>query len=334
MSTTRTLPVLLLILVLLVPVTLSGQVSYAVSDQKEVLDGKTYYMHLVLKDQTLYSIAQTYKVSIDAITNNNVIPANGIQTDQVLRIPETAALAATLVKSKPPATAVAVKEPQTKAQPERETPPPASVASAKEDKPTEPAAKTESEGYRMHKVRKGETLYSLSRDYKVTVEAIIRANDVPRNEIQIGQMLRIPPSDYVTFVKEEPAAGEAPEKETDTPAETKTTVPHLEQPAAQTPSQTQSQAQSQKQTQSQTQTQSQNQPQIASQEPEKQKVKPEPKTYHKVKKGESLSDIAQKYNVTVREIKDANEGLIFPMTGMKLVIPVRSGEADSALIKE
>ena len=62
----------------------------------------------------------------------------------------------------------------------------------------------------MHKVRKGETLYSLSRDYKVTVEAIIRANDVPRNEIQIGQMLKIPPSDYVTFVKEEPTAGEAP----------------------------------------------------------------------------------------------------------------------------
>ncbi len=63
----------------------------------------------------------------------------------------------------------------------------------------------------MHKVKKGETLYSLSRDYKVTVEAIIRVNDVPRNEIQIGQMLKIPPSDYVTFVKEEPTAGEAAE---------------------------------------------------------------------------------------------------------------------------
>ena len=306
MSKTRTLPVLLVIFVLLMPATLSGQVNYAVSDQKVVLDGKTYYMHLVLKDQTLYSIAQTYKVSIDAITSNNVIPANGIQTDQVLRIPESAAMSATMPKPKPPTAAAPVKETQPKAQPERETPPPASVTSAKEDKPAGPAAKAESEAYRMHKVRKGETLYSLSRDYKVTVEAIIRANDVPRNEIQIGQMLRIPPSDYVTFVKEEPTAGEAPEKESVTPAETKATVPQQEKPSSQT--------------------QTQNQPQAASPEPEKQKAKPEPKTYHKVKKGESLSDIAQKYNVTVREIKDANEGLIFPMTGMKLVIPVKNSE--------
>src|SRR5665647_426387 len=306
MSKTRTLPVLLLIVGLLVPVTLSGQVSYSVSDQKVVLDGKTYYMHLVLKEQTLYSIAQTYKVSIDAITSNNVIPVNGIQADQVLRIPESAAMASTMPKPKPPVTAAAVREPQPKVQPERETQPPATVTPAKEDKPAVPAAKAESESFRMHKVRKGETLYSLSRDYKVTVEAIIRANDVPRNEIQIGQMLRIPPSDYVTFVKDEPTAGEAPEKEADTPAETKATVPQQEKPSAQT--------------------QTQNQPQAASPEPEKQKAKPEPKTYHKVKKGESLSDIAQKYNVTVREIKDANEGLIFPMTGMKLVIPVKNSE--------
>jgi LysM repeat protein len=312
MSKTRTLPVLLLIVALLVPAALSGQVSYAVSDQKVVQDGKTYYIHLVLKGQTLYSLAQTYKVSIDAITSNNVIPYNGIQTDQVLRIPESAAMAATMPKPKPPTSAAPAREPQPKAQPERETQPPASVTSAKEDKPAGPAAKAESEGYRMHKVKKGETLYSLSRDYKVTVEAIIRVNDVPRNEIQTGQMLKIPPSDYVTFVKEETTAGEAPEKETSTPAETKTTVPQQEQPSAQTQTQTQT----------------------ASPEPVKQKAKPEPKTYHKVKKGESLSDIAKKYNVTVREIKDANDGLIFPMAGMKLVIPVKNSEGSGTEIKD
>jgi LysM repeat protein len=303
MAKTQTLPVIMIIVALLVPATLSGQVSYSVSDQKVVLDGTTYYMHLVLKDQTLYSIAKTYKVTIDAITSNNDIPVNGIQEGQVLRVPQSGALVAAMSKSKPPAPAAAVNEPPIKAQPEKETPPPASVTSAKEDKPAGPAAKAESEGYRMHKVKKGETLYSLSRDYKVTVEAIIRANDVPRNEIQIGQTLRIPPSDYVTFVKEEPTAGEAPDKDSGTPPETKTKVPQQEQPSAQT------------------------QPQAASPAPEKQKAKPEPKTYHKVKKGESLSDIAEKYNVTVREIKDANEGLIFPMTGMKLVIPVKNSEA-------
>jgi LysM repeat protein len=316
MSKTRTLPVLLLIVALLVPATLSGQVTYKVSDQKVVLDGQTYYLHLVLKDQTLYSIAKTYKVSIDAIMSNNVIPANGIQTDQMLRIPESAAMAATMPKPEPPAPVAPAREPQPKAQPESK-PPPASVASAGEDKPAGPAAKAESEGYRMHKVRKGETLYSLSRDYKVTVEAIIRVNDVPRNEIQIGQMLKIPPSDYVTFVEDEPTAGEAPEKEAaEPPASTK------DQPPASTKAQPPAS------------TKAQPPAATATQGTEKQKAKPEPKTYHKVKKGESLSDIAEKYNVTVREIKDANEGLIFPMTGMKLVIPVKKSEGAGTEIKD
>jgi LysM repeat protein len=321
MSKTLTLPVLLLIVALLVPATLSGQVSYEVSDQKVVLDGKTYYMHLVLKDQTLYSIAKTYKVPIDAITSINVIPANGIQTDQVLRIPESAALAATKPSPRPPA--AAVKEPQPVVQPEKQTPPPAAATPVREDKPAGTAAKAEAEGYRMHKVKKGETLYSLSRDYKVTVEAIIRVNDVPRNEIQTGQILKIPPSDYVTFVKEDTGTGQTPQEEVNTPpAEAKpqpeaTAIkPQTEVPAAK--------AEAKPQTEAQT----------AKRETEKQPVKPEPKTYHKVKKGESLSDIAAKYNVTVREIKDANEGLIFPMTGMKLVIPVKKSEGTGTEIKE
>jgi len=323
MLKTLTLPVLLLIVALLVPATLSGQVSYEVSDQKVVLDGKTYYMHLVLKDQTLYSIAKTYKVPIDAITSINVIPANGIQTDQVLRIPESAELAATKPSPRPPAAAAAVKEPQPVAQPEKETPPPATATPAREDKPSGTAAKADSEGYRMHKVKKGETLYSLSRDYKVTVEAIIRVNDVPRNEIQTGQMLKIPPSDYVTFVKDETTPDETRQEEVNTPpAEAKPkpeaadTKPQTEVPAAK--------AETKPQTEAQT----------AKPETEKQPVKPEPKTYHKVKKGESLSDIAEKYNVTVREIKDANEGLIFPMTGMKLVIPVKKSEGAGTEIKD
>jgi len=336
MSKTLTLPVLLLVLSLMVPATLAGQVSYQVSDQKVVLDGATYYMHLVLKDQTLYSIAKTYKVTIDAITSNNVIPANGIQTGQILRVPQSGALVASMNKSRPPVTSAAVSEPQAKAAPEKETPPPASVSSGREDKPAAAAAKAESEGYRMHKVKKGETLYSLSRDYKVTVEAIIRVNDVPRNEIQIGQMLKIPPSDYVTFVKEETTddatppeeAAKAAEKGAGPSAAGTTAAGAKPQPETKVAKpETKPETKPQTETQAaKTETKPQTEAQAGKPETEKQTVKPEPKIYHKVKKGESLSDIAKKYNVTVREIKDANEGLIFPMTGMKLLIPVKKGE--------
>ena len=53
-----------------------------------------YYMHEVQKNQTLYSISRAYKVTIDAITRENIIPSSGIQTGQVLRIPSAEPLQA------------------------------------------------------------------------------------------------------------------------------------------------------------------------------------------------------------------------------------------------
>jgi LysM repeat protein len=280
----RNLSVLLLIVALIVPTVLSGQVPVDVSNQKIISGGKTYYMHLVLKDQTLYSISKAYQVSIDAITRENVIPPNGIQTDQILKIPESAAMAREQAQAAPRV--------EPKAQPETMPAPVSEISkpAEQETKPAEPSPKAESENYRMHKVKKGETLYSISRDYSVTVQALIRVNDVPRNEIKAGQMLRIPPSDFETFVKEEPSV--MPEAEVKTESETKP----------------------------------QTQSEVATPAPEKKPAKAEPKKYHKVQKGESLADIAKKYDVSVREIKDANDGLLFPMPGMKLLIPAKSSE--------
>jgi len=45
-----------------------------------------------------------------------------------------------------------------------------------------------------------------------------------------------------------------------------------------------------------------------------------------VQKGESLADIAKKYDITVQELKQANKGVIFAMPDMRLVIPVREEE--------
>ena len=278
----RILPVLIFIVALVAPTALSGQVQVDVSNQKVVSGGKTYYIHHVMKDQTLYSISKAYMVPIDAITRENVISPNGIQTDQILKIPESAAMAQEQAKAVPPAQIKKPPEIQPATQPEAQP-------AVQKTEPAEASPKAEAKEFSMHKVKKGETLYSISRDYNVTVAAIIRENDVPRNEIQAGQMLKIPPSDFETFVQEEPEAETKP--------------------------------------------QAQSQNQAAAFTPEKKPVKPEPKKYHKVLKGESLAGIAKKYNVSVREIKDANDGLLFPMPGMKIVIPVKSGEEADTTVK-
>jgi LysM repeat protein len=56
-------------------------------------------------------------------------------------------------------------------------------------------------------------------------------------------------------------------------------------------------------------------------EPPAVKPQPEKRRVHKVRKGESLSDIADKYGITVQELKKANKGVIFAMPDMRLVIP-------------
>jgi len=58
------------------------------------------------------------------------------------------------------------------------------------------------------------------------------------------------------------------------------------------------------------------------------KAKPavEKKKIHKVQKGESLADIAKKYDISVQELKQANKGVIFAMPDMRLVIPSKEEE--------
>ncbi len=49
--------------------------------------------------------------------------------------------------------------------------------------------------YVIHMVKKGETLYKISRDYNVDIEVIKKVNKIRGEEIKIGQILRIPVSE-------------------------------------------------------------------------------------------------------------------------------------------
>ncbi len=60
------------------------------STEKALINGKVYYIHVVKKGETLYSIAKAYSVSVADITSSNPDAVYEIKTDQVLRIPVAA----------------------------------------------------------------------------------------------------------------------------------------------------------------------------------------------------------------------------------------------------
>ncbi len=76
-----------------------------------------------------------------------------------------------------------------------------------------PNVKVSSNG--SHTVQKGETLYSISRAYGVTVAEIQKANGLSGNELKVGQTIRIPfVKDSTSVVKTEPAPQKKQEKKT------------------------------------------------------------------------------------------------------------------------
>lgn len=231
MSEKQILPVLTLILFMIFPEVAGGQVPVEVSGQKIVTGGKVYYMHHVLQGQTLYSISRAYKVTIEVITGNNVIPRGGIQVDQILKIP-AAGLAAEQPKP----------QPQVKAQPQ-------------------PQAKT---------------------------------------QLPVQEQPQVPP-------KTQPQAqpGTQAAAISDSAIKEEKATPKSQAPA---------------------QAQPQSQPPAAAGKPVNKPAQAEGNKSHKVKKGESISSIARKYGVSERDIRKANKGLLFPMPGMYLVIPVKGDD--------
>ncbi len=373
MFLTRVLPAFALIVTLAVPTVVSAQVPVEVSTEKVVSGGRVYYMHEVQKNQTLYSIAKAYRVSVDALSRENVIPPNGIQTGQVLRVPAPDQQGSAASQPRLPAQqAAAVTQPRPAAQPSR----PALTSGVPGIDISGEKIISGGKTFFMHEVQKGQTLYSIAKAYRVTILDIDRENSIPPGGIQAGQVLKIPASSALMVSEEQtpPSAAaatpdrstaaaanasggntaavtnmprqETPRQETQLPRQEtprqetqlpRQETPRQEQPAAmpasdggnetkttgvkedvktQTPAKTQPETVTQQQARQQT-------PAAGTGDDKPKPAQPEKKKVHKVQKGESLADIAKKYDITLQELKQANKGVIFAMPDMRLVIPVK-----------
>ncbi len=118
--------------------------------------------HTVLKKQTLFAISRKYDVSQDDLKKYNPEIENGLQEGMVLRIP------------------VQVKETKKKDTEKN--------IAEKLEKTTSKDKKTTI----IHVVQPDETLYSISRKYKVTVEKITELNPASATTLVSGTELRIP----------------------------------------------------------------------------------------------------------------------------------------------
>jgi LysM repeat protein/ABC-type branched-subunit amino acid transport system substrate-binding protein len=134
--------------------------------------GKPHYIHFVNKGETLAAIAKAYNVSVDEISADNPIVAQGLKPDMVLRIPQKSM--------------VATPEPENKTKTETKI-----EAAKPAEKQKEQSKPAEDPNFILYQVKKQETLYGISKQYNVSVDDIINANP-GFDGLKDGMEIRIP----------------------------------------------------------------------------------------------------------------------------------------------
>lgn len=137
----------------------------------EYYKGKPYYIHFVNKGESLTAIAKAYNVTIEEISADNPAIAEGLKADMVLRIPQ---------KSVVETPDIAVSKTETRNEPAKPV-----------EKPNEQIKPVSDPNYIIYQVKKQETLYSISKQYNVSIDDIVKANP-GFDGLKEGMDLKIP----------------------------------------------------------------------------------------------------------------------------------------------
>ena len=156
-------PLMLVIIFLVSSETASSQIVVERSKDKVVISGVPYYIHLVKKGETAYSISRAYGVTVEELTRENPPAIYGIKEGQALRIP---------VRS--------VSDPMP------------SGAELQQNKRDESK-------YLYHKLQPGETVYFLSKTYGLSENEIILSNPgIEINKLPVGSEIAIPRKEFMS----------------------------------------------------------------------------------------------------------------------------------------
>lgn len=154
-----------------------------------------YLYHTISKGETLYAVSKRYDVSVESIMRANPgIRPQSLQEGNVVRVPENAPVAA-VTESPAELPQVAATTPETPAQESAESEStmaqvtPAAPEVAEETPAVAPAA--DRQKYDTYKVKRRETLYSISKKFDITVEQLIAANP-GIEKLRSGMEINIP----------------------------------------------------------------------------------------------------------------------------------------------
>lgn len=139
-SPSKFLSTFLLVLVLSISYSKASSLVAGDSIGVERVGDKTFILHKVTPQETLFGISRKYQVPVGEIQNANEVLKQGLKIGQTIRVPY-------IEKNKVPA------------------------------------------GAELHKVSPGETLFSISKKYGVTVDSLKRWNKLLGNDLSVGQAL-------------------------------------------------------------------------------------------------------------------------------------------------
>ena len=177
---------------------------------------KTFILHRVSDQETLFSISRRYKVAMGDIQGANEALKQGLKVGETILVPfgqvanpvstATTAPAASPVASSPVVTApvatapvvattpVATKTPAAVSSPSQETTPPA-----------KPKATTRTSTI-THKVKSGESLYVVAKKYNVSIKDLKAWNSLKADKVTVGQALKIQRTVAVADTESTPTA--------------------------------------------------------------------------------------------------------------------------------
>lgn len=150
-----------------------------VSKEKVRVNGDICYSHIVKEKQTLFSIAKAYEVTVDDIyAYNPALKETGLKKNSIILIPSKEAL-----QQKPEAKPAVQQEPAEAVKP---------AVQPEQKKETKAKPEEKKKKQKTHTVKWYEDLDVIAEKYGVTVEAIMKANNLTGRKLSKRQKLVIP----------------------------------------------------------------------------------------------------------------------------------------------
>lgn len=194
----------------------------------ETINGQVFVIHRVEEKETVFAISRRYRTTVDAILQHNAAAKNGLEIGQILRVPYSLPTTATVSnadaivhKVQPRETLYSIaRQYQVSTEDiKRWNNLGDNTLSIGQDlvvgkrtgsvvQPTQPQPVRVIAAKGVHEVQPGQTLFSIARQYDVSVDQIREWNSLSGNDLKVGQTLYVARPDQRT--QEVTARTEAP----------------------------------------------------------------------------------------------------------------------------